>query len=257
MSDKYVIYCDESDRKSKKYCYFFGALILKNDDILEVSNYLQNAISNYNSELKWSKISNSYIDNSLYKNFIKAIFELIESERIKIRIFFMPNIFLESHSNQSDEISFFKLYHTFLTHTFKGFKIESVMLDRLPIQTKTEVYKFKTYLSKKLNLNSSQISDIDSSKHIIIQAIDILTGAISFKLNKKDLERNCDGKIGKKTKSKLNIYKYINARIRSLSPQNYYKYFNIGVSTGTLNCEGFNRKLFDKYRHWCYFKFNE
>lgn len=77
---KYVIYCDESDRKGKNYSYFYGALAFDVNNFAHLENYLKSnkvtiSQSAYNGELKWSKISNSKEDEYLYKNFIDAIFQ--------------------------------------------------------------------------------------------------------------------------------------------------------------------------------------
>ena len=144
--EKYLIYCDESDRKGEKYSYFLGNIILQDVKLLEAQRYLLDLIQDYSGELKWCKISNSNNDLNVYSKFINAIFDLIEAEIVKVRIFFVPNIFLNAYKNQHEEISFFKLYYTFLIHTGKFFNIKAILLDRLPIQTKEEVYKFKNYI---------------------------------------------------------------------------------------------------------------
>ena len=104
MKDKYLVYCDESDRAGYKYCYFLGMIIIKNGDYDYIENILINAKDGYPSELKWSKIKDSNWKIKIYKNFIDAIFELIENEYIKCRISFVPKIYNKSYNNE--ELSF-------------------------------------------------------------------------------------------------------------------------------------------------------
>jgi hypothetical protein len=52
---------------------------------------------------------------------------------------------------------------------------------------------------------------------------------------------------------KIKLYKIINKRIRNLTPAEYYKFFNIGISTGRYDKDyQYTRIENDKYRHWCY-----
>lgn len=57
--------------------------------------------------------------------------------------------------------------------------------------------------------------------------MDVILGAICFKLNEKDkLKTEGENKVGKRTLLKLKLYKHINVRIREVYPN-----FNIGITT--------------------------
>lgn len=75
-------------------------------------------------------------------------------------------------------------------------------------------------------LAKGDIREVDSKKHLPLQLMDLILGAICFRLNDKhkikDPETN---RRGKRTKLKEQLYKHINSRIRKIKPG-----FNIGVS---------------------------
>jgi hypothetical protein len=71
--------------------------------------------------------------------------------------------------------------------------------------------------------------DVSSKDHVILQGLDIILGAIQFRLNDKHLEIPQGKKRrSKRTVAKEEVYKYINSRIGAIYPN-----FNIGVSTAT------------------------
>ncbi len=248
MSEKYIIFSDESDRKGSKYSYFLGGILLAESQMQYIESYLLNAKGEYHGEIKWNKISDSRWKMEIYEKFIKAIFQLIESGYIKCRIFFVPNIYTMIYHD--DEMSFFKLYNIFLANSFGHENISQLNLDRLPYQNSAKVREFKDFIKTKLNINTSQISEIDSSKHVLLQGIDLILGAICSKLNDKLVGKTENGRRDKKTIAKEKIYKTINKCIRELTPSEHYKSFNIGITTGKYP----NRIKTDKYRHWMYQK---
>ena len=79
---------------------------------------------------------------------------------------------------------------------------------------------------------------------MILQCLDVLLGAMEFRLNEKH-KIIPDGKRrrGKRTIAKHKLYKFINRRIREIYPN-----FNVGESTG-LKGDNTNRWK-HPYRHW-------
>jgi hypothetical protein len=255
MEKSYVVYCDESDRKGKHYSYFFGMIAFETENYSQIENFLFNCktdINNnpYRGELKWSKISNSAQDEFIYKKFIDGIFDCLQSGKILIRIFCCDNIYMESSFN--DEIlSFHKLYYTSLVGNFKYFNINRVHFDRLPYQNKEKIKEFKELIATGLNVKADNLIEVDSSKHSFSQAIDVILGAMSFRLNDKHKHKEKNQKQrGKKTIAKERMYKYIINKIRILTPAEYYKYFDIKRNTPVYDNLRQSRLTSDKYRHW-------
>jgi hypothetical protein len=91
-----------------------------------------------------------------------------------------------------------------------------------------------------------QIAEIDSKHHVLAQSLDIMLGAMQFRLNDKHLEKPAGQRTrGNRTIAKEKLYKYINKRIREMHPG-----FNIGVSTGTKG--DIRNRWNHPYRHWLF-----
>lgn len=131
----------------------------------------------------------------------------------------------------------------------------SVLLDDAP-DTKQNLDMFKRYLSSlsdypffrvaRVKISSEDIAEIDSAKHPILQAVDVVLGSMQFRLN--DLHKAIPEGMkrrGKRTRAKERVYKHVNARIRDLYPG-----FNIGTTTGHPTGEAC--RWTHGYRHWCF-----
>lgn len=261
----YIIYGDESD-KSGNFCgNFFGGVILKAEDRQAIEELLiakKNEL-NFGNELKWQKVTPQYLEK--YTEFMSYFFTFVSSGRLKIRVMFTQNIH-QPHNlspEQRDE-SYFRLYYQFLKHAF-GIKYcnpnaidtvtFSLLLDQIP-DTKAKTENFKTYLSRlpdtrdwrglNVQIPKSQIADVDSSKHTILQGLDVVLGAMCFRLNHKHLDKPEGSRVrGKRTIAKETLYKAINREIRQIYPG-----FNIGVTTATRN--GPRDRWAHPYRHWLF-----
>ncbi|WP_257834363.1 hypothetical protein [Salipaludibacillus agaradhaerens] len=92
--------------------------------------------------------------------------------------------------------------------------------------------------------SKDDIAEAKSHDHVILQCLDVVLGAMEFRLNEKHREIP-EGKKrrGKPTVAKEKHYKHINARIREIYPN-----FNIGESTGIEGNP--ENKWNHPYRHW-------
>lgn len=83
----------------------------------------------------------------------------------------------------------------------------------------------------------------------MLQALDIVFGAMQFRLNDKHLEKPEGAHSrGKRTSAKECVYKHVNRCIRQLYGG---KRFNIGVSTGRPD-PGTDHEWTDPHRHWLF-----
>ena len=86
-------------------------------------------------------------------------------------------------------------------------------------------------MAKGIHFVEKGISEVDSKTHLPLQFMDLILGAICFKLNEKDkLKSDGEERPGKRTILKLKMYKYINSKIREL-----YPYFNSGELFSVIN----------------------
>lgn len=261
---RYVIYCDESDDKGRFFSNFYGGVILREADRQAIEAELESvkAENRLNGEAKWTKISE--YNEASYRAFVDKIFEFIASGHLKMRIMFTQNINQVRHLDYEEGTGFFKLYYQFIKHAFglthcnpqRGTEVTvAVLLDDAP-DTAAKLENFKNYLSGLSNLTAfrnsrvvirrDDIAEIDSSKHVILQAVDVVLGAMQFRLNELHKEKPPGArKRGKRTRAKERVYKHISMRIRELYPN-----FNIGASTG--HAEGLASRWLHPYRHWVF-----
>lgn len=262
---RYILYCDESTDRGRYFSNFYGGCLLRASDRQAIEAEL-NSVKEENAlrgEVKWTKISE--YNEAAYVKFADAVFDFVESGQLKIRIMFTQNI--NRPQNLADyQIGneYFLLYYQFIKHAF-GLRYcnpersrsvsVSVFLDDVP-DTKEKLNGFKDYLSSlstypvfsrtRISIPKEEIVDVDSSKHVILQAVDVVLGAMQFRLN--DLHKaKPEGakRRGKRTRAKERVYRHILARVRAIYPN-----FNIGASTG--QADGPSSKWLHPYRHWCF-----
>ena len=172
------------------------------------------------------------------------------------------NIALNLTRQQRRE-TYHRLYYQFLKHAFglrySGTELAEriglrINMDQLP-SNREQNRQFKSFVLK-LNENSDfkaagiflredQIAEVSSHDHDLLQCLDIVIGAIAFRLNDKHKEKPSDeSRRGKKTIAKEALYRHVNSRIRSIYPG-----FNIGITTGR---KGPASVWTDPYRHWLF-----
>lgn len=157
-----------------------------------------------------------------------------------------------------NEESFFILYYQFIKHSFgfmtnTSFNDDNLKLyfDKIP-DTKEKTNKFKDFIfdlnrhlnPRGLHIKKEDIAEITSHDHDILQCLDVILGAMAFRLNDLHKQKIAGtSRRGKKTIAKERLYKHINKLIREK-----YANFNIGSSTGKR--EGDNSSWTMTYSHW-------
>lgn len=256
----YIIYCDESIKKGEFFSNFYGGALINASDYDKIVSSLNSKKIELNlfGEIKWSKMSANYLEK--YKEFIEVYFNFIKSGDIKVRIMFRQNRFRSTGlSEYHKENEFFILYYQFLKHAFglqycNADTLEPVKIipyfDKLP-DTIEKSEQFKEYIcnihflaEKNISIDRNDIAEIDSHNHVILQGMDIILGAMQFRLNQEHLRKDpVTNRRGKKTIAKEKLYKHIYGQISDIMLG-----FNIGISTG---CCGSSSALWEHpYRHW-------
>lgn len=263
MKRQYIIYADESHRKGKYYSNFYGGALVNYCELEKISNQLNNKKNELGllGEVKWTKVTEQYLDK--YIGLIDFFFKFVNSNKVKIRIMFRQNANVPQNlSREHEEKEYFLLYYQFIKHAFgidycnpneNDQVILKMYFDKLP-DTKKKNKEFKGYIYSlndffcinNVHIFNEDIAEVDSKNHIILQCMDIILGAMNFKLNDMDKEKMPDSnRRGKRTIAKEKLYKNILKNIKE-----NYKNFNIGVSTSTRGDYTNNWK--DPYRHWCF-----
>jgi hypothetical protein len=263
MAIEYIIYCDESEDKGRYFSNFYGGALIKASDREAIEAALLAARAGINGEAKWTKITQQ--DEARYIAFAMKFLELIESGQIKMRVMFTQNIHSTDHIQyEEQDAKFFKLYYQFIKHAFglmycnpQATEIVrvTVYLDDAP-DTSAALDNFKNYLASltvlpeffqaRVIISKDAIAEVNSKSHAIMQAVDVILGAMQFRLNElhKAIPKG-QNRRGKRTRAKERVYKAINGKLRAMYPG-----FNIGVTTG--QADGRDVRWSHPYRHWCF-----
>lgn len=262
-SRMYYIWCDESDKEGPFYSNFYGGILIRSMDLPIVLNRMESKMAELGitEEVKWQKVNKFVFDK--YKSLVDFIFDLLEEDLIKIRIFFRHNQYVPSYLTKDqmrEEYSL--LYYQFIKHAFglaysnptdKSIGVR-IALDEMPI-TQEEKTKFKNFLVRlsedkayqeaKIRIKEEDVIEVNSKKHLPLQMMDLILGAICFRLNDKHKEKlPGTRKRGVRTIKKEQLYKHIYFRLSRLR-----KGFNVGKSTGFSNrIEIWTQS----YRHWSF-----
>jgi len=264
MKKRFLIYCDESAEKGKYFSNFYGGVLLDSHHQREVEDRLNacREIVGLTSEIKWTKVSEGYLKR--YIAFVDTIFDLLAEDKLKLRIMFTQNRFVpEIDEEYKVDNQYYLLYYQFIKHAFGLRYIESdasrvdltLFLDDVP--DKSEKYDiFKDYLAglsrnpifreRNLTLIREDITHVDSKKHVILQATDVVLGAMQFRLN--DMHKvipEGQSRRGKRTVAKERLYKHVLRRVRE-----FHTNFNIGISTGVGG--EYSNRWRHPYRHWLF-----
>jgi hypothetical protein len=171
----------------------------------------------------------------------------------------VPQELTEAHKSNE----YFILYYQFFKHAF-GLRHSMVAeektfirayFDQLP-DTKRKKQAFKDYIHRlqnqpeyrvaQIHIERDHIAEVDSKEHLVLQFMDVVLGAMSFRLNDKHKEKP-EGQFrrGKKTIAKEKLYKHILMEIRKIRPN-----FNPGITTGK---DGERSNFWNHpYRHWLF-----
>lgn len=264
MTRELVIYFDESDISGRHFSNFYGGLLVESTHLGEVEQRIGGVREtlHLNNEVKWQKISEAYAGK--YIALMDEVFDLCREGKLKLRIMFTQNYFSAARLTLDQrENGFFLLYYQFVKHGFglryaghaHGSTRLRLLFDQLP-DTLEKRSAFKGYLAglgkspgfreSGIQLLPESIAEVDSKQHSLLQCVDVVLGAMQFRLNDKHKEKpEGQRRRGKRTIAKEKVYKHICRRVRELYPN-----FNIGIST-SLRDEHANR-WHDPYRHWLF-----
>ncbi|GGD78525.1 DUF3800 domain-containing protein [Croceicoccus mobilis] len=263
MAAQYIIYCDESDSKGRFYSHFYGGALIEASKQQALHAELQEVkdrLGIREKEIKWQRITQPYADK--YIEFVNAIFDIVKRGDIKFRIMFTQNRHVRFLDEYQVDNEYFLLYYQFIKHAFgleyagdKDGASINVLLDDIP-HNREKFDQFKEYLASLstnprwrragVNIPYEAIADVDSKRHNVLQALDVVLGGIQSRLNEKHTRPIPPAKRrAKRAVAKERVYKAIKDRIFEL-----YPHFNVGISTGEKNG---SRDRFDgPYRHWLF-----
>jgi hypothetical protein len=258
----YIIFCDESDTSGKYYSSFYGGVMVGSSQYNQITarlNAEKQRLHLY-GEAKWSKVSAQYL--AKYQALIRAFFLELRTGQARVRIMFRQNAHQPvGLTREQIEGTYFRLYYQFIKHAFGlAFHTPGTQPTRLKVyfdefpETREAASQFKGFIlglkdnprirQAGLTLGAEDIAEIRSHDHVLAQCLDIVLGAMAFRLNDKHREIP-PGKRrrGRRTVAKEQLYRTILAEIRQLKPG-----FNVGISTGIAGDP--SARWHAPYLHW-------
>lgn len=257
-----LIFCDESETNGRYFSNFYGGLLVGSSQYQRITKELNSLKESLHlhGEVKWSKVTGPYLEK--YEALMKGLFQELRQGHVKLRIMFRQNTHMAARlTSEQIQGTYFRLYYQFIKHAF-GFQYRGeqahpaslrLFFDAFPA-TREEIQQFRGFIlglakspefqAGKVFLKEEDIAEVRSHDHVLLQMLDIVLGAMNFKLNNLHKEKPPGSRLrGKRTIAKEKLYKFILAEIHILYPR-----LNIGISTGTP--EGSFQRWGHAYRHW-------
>lgn len=259
---EYVLYCDESVRSGAYYSNFYGGVLIGATHLEAVRSRLQVVKLNQNllREVKWQKVTAAYWEK--YASLVDAFFDEVTAGHVKVRIMFRQNARKPVNlTSVHVEQSYYILYYQFIKHAFgfaamprhEGSVSLRAYFDQFP-DTGEQVARFRGFIlglneskpfrNARLSIRESDLTEVRSHDHVILQCLDVVLGAMAFRLN--DLHKvrpEGQRQRGSRTIAKEKLYNRIRERIIRLKPN-----FNIGITTGGSREDRWSQP----YRHWAF-----
>jgi len=261
---EYWIFADESVQEGRHFSNFFGGCIIPARIHADVENRLRihKARIGFLKELKWQRVSEQWLDG--YKRMISHFFDELRAGHVRMRLMFRDNQSSPGNlSRKQREDGYYLLYYQFIKHAFglahlqdreEGTRLR-LFFDQFP-HTREQVVQFKRFIAglplsmelrdKNLKIDPSHITEVDSKEHVLLQCVDIVLGAMAFRLNEQHLDKPEGARTrGKRTIAKDKLYRHVLGEIRTLKPA-----LNPKISTA---CEPFPEGRWSMpYRHWSF-----
>lgn len=260
---RYYIYCDESVLRGKLFSDFYGGVLIESHMLSALEPLLRDKYQQLGltGEVKWTKTNQFLLP--AYQELMDFFFDYVALGILKIRIMYTQNLWQQdsSLSEYQRDHHYHLLYYQFLKHAFGlqylpaptgGYNHLELFFDKLP-DKEHKNQLFKGYIHRlqhqpefqaaRIRIAPDAIGEVDSARHPILQCLDVVLGAMAFRLNKQHLEKPLGQRLrGKRTVAKEKLYQHIYRRIALIYPR-----FNIGASTG----RPFPQATWaHAYRHW-------
>lgn len=258
VDKEYILFCDESDRAGRYYSNFYGGALVGSSQYERITTRLNEikARLHLHHEVKWQRVTEQYLEK--YQKLVQAFFEEVASGHLKVRVMFRQNAHVPTGlTDEQLSWQYYLLYYQFIKHAFGLEHAPSPLRLRLYFDTfpdtaeKGEQFKgfllglTKTSKWKSIAIQPQDITEVDSKNHVILQCLDVVLGAMAFRLNDKHKEKLPGSRRrGKRTIAKEKLYKTILAEIQKIRPR-----FNIGVSTATVQLSD---RWESPYMHWAF-----
>lgn len=263
---EYWIFADESEQSGRLFSNFFGGCIVPGRIHADVENRLRirKAEIGFLKELKWQRVTKMWLEG--YKEMVTTFFDELRQGNVRVRLMFRDNRSTPVNlTTEQRDNSYFRLYYQFIKHAFglAHMPVSSeqtrfrLFFDQFP-DTREQAAHFKAYIAalplnkelkhKNIAIDPSHISEVNSKEHVLLQCVDIVLGAMSFRLNDLHLVKPEGSRsLGKRTIAKNKLYRHILTEIRTMKP-----HLNPKISTGCHPYPFPEGRWSMPYRHWLF-----
>lgn len=215
------VYCDESNTDGRKPYPVYGAILVSLDNIRKVQQELADwrRREEMPGELKWEKVRGG-LRLKKYKSLVDLLFSLSRQRRLlHFKAIILDRRAPEYHaySKGDDEVGFYKVYYHWLLRYFAQFPVRHrcplrVIIDERDIPGRKDPYTpLKIILNHGIRKTFQTTTDVvtkvealNSKKSDLLQAADVLMGAVGFHNQDFHLRQNAD-------KDKVELARYIAA----------------------------------------------
>jgi len=203
---KIEVYCDENlpdlftSKKAKDKYMFIGGVWIDAKLRDEIKTKIKVLRKKYNcfGEIKWVNVTPSKKD--FYKEIVKLFFSYDENQMRFRAIMIEAKKIIWSYHQDDKELGFYKFYYQLLNKWINDYNEYKIFVD---VKKNRDLSRLKVL--KEVLRNSSKNSYIEniqalpSKEVVLIQIADLFLGAISAKLNNKNL----------KNRAKIDLISYI------------------------------------------------
>lgn len=221
------IYCDENrpemigkENPLDRYAAIGGVWIEKKST-RNIKRNIQRLKEKHqlNNEFKWKNVSPSKVD--FYLDLIDLFFENPDM-RFRCIVIDSPKVDLNKFHNSDQELGFYKFYYQLIYHWLHGNKEYSIFLDYKKNKDRNRLTTLKDVLNNASMAYIENVQAIESKHSLLIQLVDVLTGAVGYKFNeyntsssKTAVIKRIEGYLGHeiqpthKYQSKFNVFKIL------------------------------------------------
>jgi hypothetical protein len=259
---EYIVYADESVESGAYFSNFYAGLLVRSVDLPEVLDRLKKAKEDLHlgGKVKWEKVTPQYLEK--YVALMGVFFDLVERDLVKVRVMFSHRVNVPVGLEEEQKANtYYLLYYQFLKHSF-GLQYSSDGRETVSVRfyldqrsgTRERKAQFKSFISSltqlpefrtaRIRFPADQIAEVSIENHDLLQCLDVVLGAMQFRLNDWHLKIPPGQKRrALRTVAKEKLYRMILGRVRGIYPG-----FNIGESTGLKG--NIANRWRHRYRHW-------
>lgn len=264
----YTVYADEAwtqENEVLRFHRFYGGAMVRADKRQGIVADLAALRSELGlvGELKWRRVSPTNWERVAFM--LDAFLEFVDARDITLRYMWLDRLFYNAGAltEYHAEYGYYILYYFFLIYGFglPYHDLDEVRVEFFPDQLPKDEQKraeFMTFLRHCHTANVFKgrspfriidVGDVDSRKHVLLQCVDVIIGAVGFRLNRFHERLQANRRRAPGTRAKLALYERIRDHLGAIDmAERGGLAFSVGVSTGTgLD---YDARWRNKFRQW-------